>query len=363
VLTDIRSGRFNPNEPLPAEDTLAGIYDVSRSTIRRVIDNLVSRDELLKEPYRGVWIKQESRQIQPQDEAVAMTNGEIKLPHWSICALIQSDFLPMEHRPINDFVSWYLGGISKAANQCNASVLVNFVPFKDRDHVDSPEFLPPALRNGEDCGIILIHHFPPEAVERLARKYPCVSLQYDYMLPQVDIVCSGMNHAMQTLIKKLFELGHRRIVYAGEITKHFWTVGRLSGYVEAIATQKSNFFEIYDFSETPFEKQMSNLITSIRNGTTAVVCGHDILGYRIMDALMKAGIKIPEEVSMTGFDGMAEPDGLLRLESVIQPVEYLGVAAVKMLQERARQPELPPRQLFYDSRIVEGKTIARVRPK
>ncbi len=63
VLEDIRKGRYDAAQPLPAENSLAEIYGVSRSTIRRVVELLTRQGELFKEPNRGSWIRTESKKV------------------------------------------------------------------------------------------------------------------------------------------------------------------------------------------------------------------------------------------------------------------------------------------------------------
>ena len=56
VQADLRRGRFKPGERLPTEQELAGLYQVSRSTIRRTMERLVADECLVKTPWRGIRV-------------------------------------------------------------------------------------------------------------------------------------------------------------------------------------------------------------------------------------------------------------------------------------------------------------------
>ena len=65
ISKDIKQGRFAFQKPLPSENELAEQYDVSRSTIRKVISLLTNKGQLVKEPHRGVWINQPAPEQSP----------------------------------------------------------------------------------------------------------------------------------------------------------------------------------------------------------------------------------------------------------------------------------------------------------
>ena len=56
IVRDIWEGRFDGAKYLPGEDVLAREYEVSRTTIRRVLDILNREGVLIKEPNRGSLI-------------------------------------------------------------------------------------------------------------------------------------------------------------------------------------------------------------------------------------------------------------------------------------------------------------------
>jgi len=358
MLEDIKRGRFGFDQPLPKEDDLAQIYGVSRATLRRMIMILEQHGTLTRRPHRGVWINNSdcADVVRPQAQGDAAGAGQ---EGFSVCAMIQSDIDVEARRPAGEFVTSYLAGMSAEANRCNISLLINYVPLKQRDRADSLEMLPPLLRNSSRCGIVLVHYYPVEVVRRLAEKHFCSSIYYDYPVPGVDTVNASMNSAVKLLMQRLFDHGHRKIAFAGIIKKHWWTVSRFSGYVDASMQLGLEYDaeNVVDFSDGLFEDNISTLCRRIRNGVTALVCEYDDLGYLIMQRLKELGISVPRDLAMTGFDAVPVPPGLCRLTSVCHPAEFMGAAAIKALVERAQNPDLPARQINFACEIVDGESI------
>lgn len=87
----------------------------------------------------------------------------------------------------------------------------------------------------------------------------------------------------------------------------------------------------------------------------AVVCGNDQMALGLLDVLVSAGVRVPEDVIVTGFDGI-EPTDLSRprLTTVRQPMLELGRAAVDLLRRRLEDPARPP-----ESRVLAVEVLLR----
>ena len=88
---------------------------------------------------------------------------------------------------------------------------------------------------------------------------------------------------------------------------------------------------------------------------TAVFAESDELAFGALQTLRRAGIAVPGEVSVIGFDNheMAE---LLDLTTVAQPVRELGQWAARLLIEALDQPGADPRQVVLPTRVVVRAT-------
>ena len=75
----------------------------------------------------------------------------------------------------------------------------------------------------------------------------------------------------------------------------------------------------------------------------ALVCSNDQTALGVLDALLATGLRVPEDVIVTGFDGIdASQTSRPRLTTVRQPMRELGRAAVDTLLRRLGDPLMPP---------------------
>jgi DNA-binding LacI/PurR family transcriptional regulator len=69
------------------------------------------------------------------------------------------------------------------------------------------------------------------------------------------------------------------------------------------------------------------------------------------------GLKIPEDISVVGFDGTSTGAwASYRLTTIDQPLEIMAEAAVNMLMERVENPELPPEKRTFSGVFLEGES-------
>jgi LacI family transcriptional regulator len=92
-------------------------------------------------------------------------------------------------------------------------------------------------------------------------------------------------------------------------------------------------------------------------GITAWVCAADHQAYQLIADLKARGLRIPEDVSITGFDGNEPPVGLPALATAAVPNEHIGEGAVAQLISRLLYPRSPRRKILVATAVVEGTTV------
>ncbi len=93
----------------------------------------------------------------------------------------------------------------------------------------------------------------------------------------------------------------------------------------------------------------------------AIVCGADVIALGVNAALADHGVRVPQDVAVTGFDditfaSLSSP----ALTTLRQPADEIGAGAVRLLRDRMVQPSQDPvRRLLAPALMVRGSTVAR----
>ena len=111
-----------------------------------------------------------------------------------------------------------------------------------------------------------------------------------------------------------------------------------------------------------FETGYSNMdeLMSLRPRPTAVVCGNDTIAIGAFNAARAAGLEIPGDVSLVGFDDLPMAAWeVFQLTTVQQPMEEMARTAVRLLIDRieGRVDTARPRQAIFEPRLVMRRTL------
>ena len=126
---------------------------------------------------------------------------------------------------------------------------------------------------------------------------------------------------------------------------------RLDGFRRATAGIGQAVVRYGDFT-TAGGRRAAERIIAAGPVPRALVCANDQTAIGVMAALEQAGLSVPGDVAVTGFDGIQLGRHLRPgLTTVVQPMAALGDTAVAMLSERIGGAELPPRAVELPVRL------------
>jgi LacI family transcriptional regulator, galactose operon repressor len=126
---------------------------------------------------------------------------------------------------------------------------------------------------------------------------------------------------------------------------------RVDGFRRATAGLDRAVVHHGDFTTAGGRRAAERIIATGRV-PRAVVCANDQMAIGAMAALQQAGLSVPGDVAVTGFDGIQLGRHLRpSLTTVVQPMAALGDTAVAMLSDRIGGAELPPRTVELPVRL------------
>ena len=223
------------------------------------------------------------------------------------------------------------------------------------------------MRAGDWRGTILIYPFAEKAVELISKRLCTVAVLESYSQPGIDIIDTDDASAMVALVERLAEAGHKRIGFLSwdyPIGGH-WVARRFSGYIEALYGQGLPFHPEWVLNVDKNTPRLSptqvadTVARKIRQDrVTAWVCAADHQAYQLALDLPARGLRVPDDCSITGFDGLDPATGQKRMTSMRVPHEQIGSAAVTRLVNRIQHPTAPRRKILVEAEYVAGETIA-----
>lgn len=215
-------------------------------------------------------------------------------------------------------------------------------------------------------GVILIYPFAEDAIRAISQKIATVATLEDYVELSVDSIDTDHSTGIVKLVGRLVELGHRRIGFAAwryPIGGH-WTGRRFAAYVEGLYAHGLEFNPRWTFNVHPAQPTLSRetLADAVAEATrnervTAWVCAADHQSYELLRDLTQRGLRVPQDCSLTGFDGIQPPYGLPQMATIHVPHEDIGAAAVTRVLNRILHPQAPARKILVGAKLVFGETI------
>ena len=169
---------------------------------------------------------------------------------------------------------------------------------------------------------------------------PCVlvtSSAAELSFPNLSSVTSDDRMAAAMAIRELLELDHQNIVIIGghreysDITRLRYE-GCLQALTEADVPFDENRYETARFTYSDGYRAAKELLKRVP-GFTALFAMSDVMAFGAIRALRDAGKRVPEDISVVGFDGLSIGEYTVpRLSTVSQSVEQLAEQSIHLLR-------------------------------
>jgi LacI family transcriptional regulator len=154
----------------------------------------------------------------------------------------------------------------------------------------------------------------------------------------------------------LLDLGHRRIGFVTGNLELGCATDRLAGYRDALAARGVPFDPALvregDFHQ-PRGYDCARDLLALRDPPTAIFASNDVSALGVMDAIRDGGRRIPDDVSVVGFDDIPTAASVHPpLTTVRQPLEEMGRRATRMLLDLIADPERPVERIDLPTSLV-----------
>jgi LacI family transcriptional regulator len=158
----------------------------------------------------------------------------------------------------------------------------------------------------------------------------------------------------------LLGLGHRRVAAIGGFRTHLYSQARLDGFrsgVESAPDASVTDIGWADWQREPARAVADGILRRPDRPTAVFACS-DLMAIGVADAARDLGLRVPEDLSIVGFDDLPEARWATPpLTTVRQPISELGAAAVRMLLRHLDAPAAAaPREELATAVVVRRST-------
>lgn len=218
-------------------------------------------------------------------------------------------------------------------------------------------------RNFDGVCVACIDFSQPEVLELINSNFPVVTI--DHLFNNHTSINSANVQGMRELVQYIYSLGHRKIAYVhGE--KSAVTEQRLTSFCKNLVDLGVDIPPEYlmcsAYHDPISTKHCVNKLLKLPQRPTCIVMPDDYSALGGIEAIEAAGLKIPDDISIAGYDGIALSQVIKpRLTTLQQDTEMLGREAARRLIEQIENPLTTIMEnVTVVGKLIEGQSVSRI---
>lgn len=244
------------------------------------------------------------------------------------------------HSTIHGYLSQHTKGMEVAAVNCDDTVLF----YSNKSVKDKIKYLAEQRAIGVIC---LLRDLSDDDVNYLCNfDIPFVVVQSDSTDERISSINIDNYTATHEITQHMLDLGHKHIVYISGPSDAVFSHERFEGFRDAMISKqlyRKNMILQGDTSVSDGYWRTKQILAS-NPLLTAIIYATDSMAFGGMRAIGEAGLRIPEDISIAGFDGMREQveilDMLPPLTTVVQPINSIGEKAAEIMLRKIQDKKM-----------------------
>lgn len=259
---------------------------------------------------------------------------------------------------VNGFVSMVmhelLSYINDEASRLGFDLIVfNAHKFDDARRGGTVEM----LRKLCDGLLLVMPNAKDGLLDKLERAHaPCVLVNFAARPIDLPVVVGSNRTAARAAVEHLLSLGHRKIAFIAGTSFTGQSEERQRGYEDALEkagiTLNPDWIRKGEFTEVTGFVQTQDLL-ALKDPPTAIFAANDAMAFGAMDAISAAGLKVPDDLSVVGFDDIIRAAFVHpKLTTLRQPLNEIAVRAVNELVNAIRNNRAEGFRIELPARLV-----------
>src|ERR1700678_947129 len=319
--------------------TIAKLANVSIATVSRTINRVSTVNPKMA---KRVWEVIEKLDFVPNTQARALVSGRSKL-----FGLIVSEIT-------NPFFPELIQGFEDIAVEHGYEILISSTNYDPRRMSLCIRRM--LERRAEGVAVMTFGVEKPLLEQLAERKVPLVFVDVGPERPGISLLAVDYRHGIQQGVQHLAELGHRDIAFISGPKRMHTAQSRLGAFTSSleecgIVSSPAWLLE----GDHTMEGGIDAMDCLLKSGhlPTAVMCSNDMTAIGVLHKLYRAGLRVPDDLSVIGFDDIHIAHVTIPPLTTIQMSCFeLARAAVTALRAHVEEGGEPKRQYKINTHLV-----------
>lgn len=322
---------------LPGERVLARDLGYSYMTVRKAVDNLVSEGVLYRIPTKGTFVA-EARQQKTKTRTIGYF---------------------LDSRIAGGLSSPYYAMLFNAIERQASAQDYSLIYFNDAKQTKIEKVL-------RKLDGVIASSFPrvEQTIQEIKASVPVVAVDNSLADKAVPSVIIDNYNAEAEAVGYLCSLGHKRIGFISGLEDSDVGKNRYEGYRGGLHKNDIEIDEILVFrGNYTFSSGSSGVeyFLSLEERPSAIVCANDSMALGAISQLHKAGLSVPDDVSIIGFDDIDVAQQITPpLSTISVPVDEIARRAFDMLECLIKGQPLENRHVALEAHLVKRGTCAKL---
>ncbi len=218
-------------------------------------------------------------------------------------------------------------------------------------------------RNFDGVMIACVDFLDPDVGELARSTIPLVTI--DYVFNDRSAIISDNVQGISDLLKYIYKKGHRKIAYIHGADSSV-TQARLKSFYKTAMELGLEIPDEYileiDYRDTVAALEATDKLLDLKDRPTCILYPDDFSAFGGVNAIRRRGMKIPDDISIAGYDGIEiamrySP----QLTTIVQDTELLGRRAAEKLIDSIENPKTTfSEQVVVTGKLNEGESVGQL---
>ena len=262
----------------------------------------------------------------------------------------------------HDYFSHVLDSFKKKAEQEGFDI--TFING-DRSRPNKMSYLSHAIYRGFDGVVIACVEFSdPEVDELIKSNIPVVTIDHTFY-NRIAIVSDNIK-GIRELVTYIYEQGHRKIAYVHGVENTAVTQSRLTSFYNTLqdlgVPVRDEYMVASPYRNTEKAFEATAKLLELPDPPTCIMYSDDFAAFGGMNAIRQKGLRIPEDVSVAGYDGIELARRISPLmTTIVQDTDKIGRVAASKLIDLINNPKgTLIEQIVVEGTLEKGESVANI---